>query len=100
MPTIARLGVDNIYLGKQTVTSVSAGQVQIPDECDLTPGRYRWDDQAKTFVPLNFAPRDVANMPNVLRALAQTIRSVQSGQPLGPEALAFLQWYHNRFEQP
>jgi hypothetical protein len=100
MPTIARLGPDGIYLGIRTVDSLSDGDVPVPVDCDLRPGRYRWSSESRAFEPLTLGPRQTLEIPNVLRALAVTIRSIRDGQPLPQEALEFVAWYERRFEQP
>ena len=73
--TVAILDAQAVLLGFKKV-SVTARketkfQVPVPDECDLTPKKYRWDAEAKTFVPL---PTPVvgstAEHPDQVKAIA------------------------------
>ncbi len=51
---VAKLDVNGIYWGVQTIDRVdlTAEHVEVPENCDLTPGAYRWNAEQKRFDPL------------------------------------------------
>jgi hypothetical protein len=51
MTTIATLAPDGLLLGFEKVATVPPGAVEVPDDCDLKPGRYAWDITRQTFEP-------------------------------------------------
>ena len=94
----AKLGPDMIYIGVEQVDSIGTNDIEVPQDCDLKKGGYRWDKDQRTFVPIHLMPRDALEVPNVLRALAMTIKSLRDGKPLPQEALNLLDWYEKRFD--
>jgi hypothetical protein len=74
MTAVALLAADGTYLGigpVMAVAEVGADQVAIPVDCDLAPGRYRWDAGKNTFVPLGKASAlDATPPPDALEAMA------------------------------
>jgi len=94
----ARLGPDNIYLGSEEIDSLGVDDVAVPENCDLKSGAYRWNRESNRFDPIHLLPRDVTEMPNVLRAVAIGFRAIRDGTELPQETLSFIDWYERRFE--
>ncbi|HXC41237.1 MAG TPA: hypothetical protein VN667_20055 [Burkholderiales bacterium] len=48
----ARLDGDGVYLGLDVIdpAELQEGDVEVPADCDLAAGKYRWD--GKTFLPI------------------------------------------------
>lgn len=83
----ALLDDDNILTGfahepvQETVRQIPLDQ----DECDLEPGRYRWDDVARSFVPLRKPDTEL----DALRATADVIACIVEGGELSDHAIAW-----------
>lgn len=48
----AKLDFDQVYWGVEEVAQLAAGDVQVPADCDLRVGAYRWDAKNARFEPL------------------------------------------------
>lgn len=72
-----------------------AGSVEVPDDCDLAPGRYRWDQKIGRFHPLppaNSLTPDIA--PDALRAIWAGFKALhENGTPLPVQTLDWLAAY-------
>jgi hypothetical protein len=71
------------------------GVVYLPGECDLAPGRYRWNADSVSFDPLsNFMQRHERGAPIPERALYELVRALQAGGASVPEYTAsWADWY-------
>lgn len=73
------------------------GAVLVPDECDLAPGKYRWNPGPGRFDPVaqEVAGGGIAAPdPQALRAIWKGFRSVRAaGIVLDPETVAWLEAY-------
>lgn len=90
MTTVAVLDANGVLAGYERGLpndyQPSDGQVIVPDECDLFPGKYIWSADANAgngaFIP---APRtgsaDEVKQPNVLRAIFRGFQAIESRFP-------------------
>lgn len=74
----AKLDADGIYWGVEEVAAIAPGDVPVPAGCDLKPGHYRWNPEAKP------APR--------FDPLERAARKTEPGSPLADRALYELLW--------
>lgn len=67
-----------------------ANYVQVPDDCDLVPGRYRWGKSAgghEAFYPIiEGAAENVKKEPDAIRAIFKGFRSLQRAGVVAFEA--------------
>ena len=51
---VAVLDDTGVYQGMQDIplADLTPDHIHLPDGCDLPPGRYRWDSENKTFIPI------------------------------------------------
>lgn len=93
----AKLDPDGIYRGHEPVPGKAAlkpDEVEVPADCDLEPGRYRWD--GATFLPVKSPePEDVVDERHTLAAIAAGFRAIEEKQPgtLPEKTLRWLKWY-------
>ncbi len=64
----------------------SEGQIIVPDECDLLPGKYVWNSNANAgngaFIPVpRVGSSDEAKQPNVLRSIFRGFQAIESRFP-------------------
>jgi len=84
-----RRSVDADWIGE-------AGCVAVPDECDLAPGKYRWNAAAGRFDPLppNEPPASETPEPAALRAIWLGFRALRAGGQVFPaETVAWIDYY-------
>lgn len=94
--TVARLDAAGVYLGTEQIPAdqVTADHVQLPDGCDLPPGKYGWDRDKRAFVPLADAQQRAVEQPVALNALAWLLLAqYAAGMPLPAPCMAWLDWY-------
>ena len=78
----AKLDENNIYYGVEEVETLSDIDVEVPHDCDLKPGMYRWDVDGQTFMPLTRgSAKPVQNMPLAERALYELIKATKNPPP-------------------
>lgn len=93
---IAMLGFGGVYLGTQEIDadSLEPGHVHLPDGCDLPSGKYRWDADRKTFVPLESPAAVALREPHALNAIAAGFLAMwDAGIPLARVTLGWLDFY-------
>lgn len=86
MTTVARLDANGVLAGYERGLPADyapqAGEVVVPDDCDLLPGKYRWDAERGAFLPL---PRpgsaDAVKDVNVLRAIFRGFQALETRFP-------------------
>lgn len=61
--------------------------VEVPRECDLTPGKYRWNDRLKRFDPIQ------KKAPEPMAPIVGALIAIRDGQPLPAVTLEFLNWW-------
>lgn len=97
--TVAILDAQAVLLGFKKVSVVGRKetkfQVPVPDECDLTPKKYRWDAEAKTFVPLPPVAGSTPEHPDQVKAIALGFMALREAHvvALPKLTLAWLDWY-------
>ncbi len=81
-----------IYRGHKALArgaKPKAGDVMVPDDCDLGPGKYRWD--GRTFQPI------VGVAPDLATAICEGFRAVEAqGTALPDATTAWLRWWEKR----
>lgn len=93
----AVLDPDGMYRGHEPLPGKAAlnpDDVEVPPDCDLAPGRYRWD--GKTFLPVKSPePEDVVNEHHTLVAVAAGFAAVEKALPgtLPEITLRWIDWY-------
>lgn len=89
MVALAILAADGTYLGigdTLPADQVGPGQVAIPVDCDLAPGRYRWDAIKQTFLQIAQAnPLSDQPAPDALVAIALGFVATRKGGATLPE---------------
>lgn len=89
---VAHLDDAGVYLGviEKHVEDRVERDVPVPADCDLTPGRYRWN--GKAFVPLSEREARVAGAgPSLEQALHDYLRARETaGDPLPPRTAQWL----------
>jgi len=84
----AKLDKDNIYYGVEEVETLSDTDVEVPHDCDLKHGMYRWDGQ--TFLPLSRgSAKPIPDMPLAERALYELIKATKNPPPYCVEWSSF-----------
>lgn len=87
----------NVLVGYGEPTG-EPGEVLVPDDCDLIPGRYQWDGRA--FMPVLPTAEQILNQPNTLRAVAKGFAAIRDSGvvTLPDETLDWLSAYENSFD--
>ena len=84
MPHRAKLDHDRVYWGVEEVEALAPDDVEVPADCDLKPGMYRWD--GATFALLAHAQRKSApEAPTIEQAFYDLLTT-------GPEAPRVVAW--------
>ena len=78
MHTIAILDENGILTGYAQVEQPSVADCVVPDDCDLEPGKYRWN--GNTFVPIATARK----ADPTLAAIATALAALRDGTPIPP----------------
>ena len=96
---VAKLDAAGVFQGVGEVAKLTDLHLpldQIGGECDLPPGKYRWDRQRKTFVPLRAAAVAPArDVPTLERAVYALIKRMD----MPPEdAQRWADWYETTIE--
>lgn len=91
-----RLDADGIFVRNVALESAAeAGPLDVlaGSECDLPPGKYKWDGQ--TMVPLAVtARRPAPDTPSVEEVVFQILKILEkSGQPLPARVDAWQRWF-------
>lgn len=84
MTTIAVLGAKGVLAGYERGLpdnyEAKAGEIAVPDDCDLLPGKYLWNGTA--FIPLpRSGSTDQAKEINVLRAIFRGFQAIEGRFP-------------------
>lgn len=91
----AILDPDGIYQGHESVKGdLGPDDVEVPEDCDLAIGMYRWD--GGTFLPVRAAGRhDLLDEPHTLRAVALGFAAIDRAHPdlLPRETKDWLNWF-------
>ena len=99
MPQIyyrAKLDADRIYWGVEQVPSLTAGDVEVPRDCDLRPGHYRHDLLLQRFEPLaRAAKRDTPEAPSLERALYELLKQMDAPPAYSAE---WMRWYETTID--
>jgi hypothetical protein len=85
----ATLDADRIYWGVEVVGEIGLDDVEVAQHCDLKPGHYRWNAEAKPvprFDPLERESRKSApEAPSRDKALAQLVDALAASGATIPE---------------
>lgn len=99
---VAQLDVDDVYLGMVELAEgvqPTAQQIATINDCDLTPGRYKWIRHARNafggeFVPLeSTAVRPAPDMPTVEEVVALLIL-----KPSDPRLAKWANWFRRSMD--
>jgi hypothetical protein len=75
----AILDADGVLTG--FVRSGNATGPDVPAHCDLEQGRYRWDEENRSFDPLPVSHRRVAGEENQTRAIWAGLSAIDAAMP-------------------
>lgn len=94
--TIAKLDANRVYWGIETIELVDLTdeQVEVPPDCDLTPGKYRWSVELQKFDSLTDMQQAPSGVPSLEAAVFEL---VQWAQTQGAKS-AFLDAYAAAFK--
>jgi len=93
---VARLDADGVYHGTDEIPDdqVTDDHVLLPDGCDLPLGKYAWDRDKASFVPLANPQQRAESAPLALNALAWLLLAQwDAGTVLPPPCLEWLDFY-------
>lgn len=93
---VARLDAAGVYQGIDTIKlcQLTPEHVPLPDGCDLPPGRYFWDREKATFLPISIPQQLGAEAPAALNALAWALLAEFGAGTYVPEpCLDWLDFY-------
>lgn len=94
--TVAVLDDDGVLQGFETVKVIEKGRVVVPADCDLAPGRYRWDREAGAFVPLGRPGRVLemaASAMDPVTVLGRALSANRDGRPLPEDVRRWIEWF-------
>lgn len=81
----AKLGEGGVYWGVEEVEALGAEDVEVPRDCDLRPGAYRWNAVERHFDPLPaHQVRTQEEKPSLEQAVAELVDIVGRGAELTP----------------
>jgi hypothetical protein len=64
--------------------------IEVPDECDLAPGRYKWN--GTSFVPILEAfTKTEVDAPDTVTAIAVALKAMRDGKPMPGITLKWLE---------
>ena len=93
----AKLDADCVYWGVEEVSVLTDGDIEVPADCDLKPGHYKYNRQANWFEALpREQKRDTPEVPSFERALFALIKSLPYEPPLHCKEWAA--WYEKSFD--
>ncbi len=98
MKTVAVTDANDVLLRYRKVEKPDPQDIVVPDDCDLAPGRYRWDRVRGTFLPIAPPPEAEVVEPNALRAIARGFMAIRDGQSLPRETLDWLAFYERSLD--
>lgn len=67
--TVAVLDADGVLTGYKQTAKPAKDAIVVPDDCDLAPGKFRWDPNAGAFIPLRQKIEDPLHL--TIRAMAE-----------------------------
>ena len=86
LPYKAVLDANGVLIGYERT---SGPGVEVPEDCDLIPGKYRWAGAG--FVPIMEAfDKNEVSSPSTLAAIAMGLKAVRDGKPLPGVTLKWL----------
>lgn len=97
----AKLDNDGIYWGIEEIAAAGAGDVEIPQDCDLKPGAYRWNKKDATFDPLPPSQvRSSADTVDFERAVYELCEGLDAagGKPLPALTVTWCKQYETSFD--
>ena len=71
----AKLDGNKIYFGVEEVAALQAGDVEIPHDCDLAVGAYKWSGTAFDALP-PLRRKDAPSIPTTEEAFAALIKAM------------------------
>lgn len=75
----ATLDINGVYFGKEQVAELMPDDVEVPEDCDLPIGKYKWFADTAQFIPLPKSQHSATpNAPLADRALYELIKSINS----------------------
>src|SRR5690242_3533708 len=77
----------------------TATGIPVEPNCDLQPGKYRWEGETRTFVPdmQAFKGRSIVS-PDAISAIALALIAIRDGKPLPDYTLAWLSAWEKSFD--
>lgn len=93
MTYVATLNENGVLTGYETIPGEpTIHQIPVPEDCDLTPGKYRWDGQ--TFVPVLPIEGSVDAPLSTIHAIAHGFAALYNqGNDLHPLTVKWLRDY-------
>jgi len=93
----AKLDADRIYWGVEEVAALEPGDVEVPAQCDLKHGHYRWNPDAKPvprFDPIEREARKSApEAPSRDKAFALLIDALAAGTTIPEYTRKWREWF-------
>jgi hypothetical protein len=96
MPLIALLDKNLMLKGFETVDQEEApsrNRIPVPRDCDLKPGRYKWDADNGRFIPTAASPENAVKEHHVLREVARALIAIRDGKTFPQSVLDWLADY-------
>lgn len=73
----AILDINGVYFGMEEVVQLLEGDVEVPENCDLPPGKYKWVPELSQFYAVPKSQHTITpNAPLADRALYEVIKSM------------------------
>ena len=77
--TVAIIDADGVYRGIDTIAAdaLNDKHVQVPADCDLAPGKYRWSAEHQRIEPLTELQQAPPGVPSLETAVFELVRWAQ-----------------------
>lgn len=87
-----------VRLGDGAPGADAPDRVEVPLDCDLQPGRYRWNAAERRFDPISMEPAERLQGLDAVRAIALALVAIRDGKELPQYTLDWLDWYERSFD--
>jgi len=94
---IAVLDENGVLVGFKQVSVCCTDDLEVPEDCDLRPGKYRWDEVAGSFVPLR--QKGVDPLSLTIRAMAEFMKAARDQNVVDLTGCADVEVFLAKWEQ-
>lgn len=90
--TVAIIDAEGVYRGIETIAAdaLTDRHAQVPADCDLAPGKYRWSAEHQRFDPLTDLQQAPPGVPTLEAVVYQLVLHAQAQGATHPQFAAYV----------